>query len=40
LPGRKVLGYIVFEVPIASKVTAVTFDVQGGLGDTGEWQVK
>jgi hypothetical protein len=40
LPGRKALGYIVFEVPNASKVTSVQFGMEGGLGDTGQWQVK
>lgn len=41
LPGRKALGYVVFEVPNASKVTSVQFGMDVGLGGiTGEWQVK
>jgi hypothetical protein len=40
LPGKKTLGYIVFEVPDASKVASVKFGMEAGLGDTGEWQVK
>jgi len=38
-PGGKALGYIVFEVPTASKVSMVQFGTNSGFGGTGEWQV-
>jgi len=38
-PGGKALGYIVFEVPTASKVSMVQFGTDSGFGGTGEWQV-
>jgi hypothetical protein len=39
MPGDKALGYIVFEVPTASKVSMVPFGTDSGFGGTGEWQV-
>jgi hypothetical protein len=38
-PGEKALGYIVFEVPTTSKVTAVQFSMDSGFADSGEWTV-
>ena len=39
-PGGKALGYVVFEVPKASKVSAVQFGMDSGFADTGEWLAK
>lgn len=39
-PGGKALGYIIFEVPKKSKVTAVQFGMDSGFGGSGEWVVK
>lgn len=40
-PGEKVLGYIVFEVPKASKIVSVQFALNSGFADqTGQWTVS
>ncbi|MFF9124009.1 DUF4352 domain-containing protein [Streptomyces sp. NPDC014889] len=40
-PGAKGLGWIVFEVPKASKIGAVQFTMDSGFADqTGEWKLK
>lgn len=40
-PGEKVLGWIVFEVPKASKVQTVQFALDSGFADkTGQWNVS
>lgn len=40
-PGAKGLGWIVFEVPKASKVDTVQFTMDSGFADqTGEWKLK
>ncbi|MFF4803427.1 DUF4352 domain-containing protein [Streptomyces sp. NPDC001351] len=40
-PGAKALGWIVFEVPKASKVTTVHFAMDSGFADqTGEWKLS
>ena len=39
-PKGKALGYIPFEVPKASTVTATQFSMDSGFGETGEWLVK
>lgn len=36
-PGGKALGYLVFQVPIASKVAKIQFGQDSGFGETGEW---
>lgn len=39
-PGAKALGWIVFEVPKASKVSVVQFAMNSGFADqTGEWKL-
>lgn len=38
--GGKTLGYLVFEVPKASKMSAVQFGMDSGFADTGEWLAK
>ncbi|MEY9995712.1 hypothetical protein ABIE67_007744 [Streptomyces sp. V4I8] len=39
-PGGKALGWIVFEVPKASKVATVTFGMDSGFAEQiGEWQL-
>ena len=38
-PGEKALGYLVFEVPTTSNVTAVQFSMDSGLADSGKWTV-
>ncbi|MCF0078058.1 DUF4352 domain-containing protein [Streptomyces lomondensis] len=39
-PGAKALGWIVFEVPKASKVATVQFAMDSGFAEqTGEWQL-
>jgi hypothetical protein len=40
IPGGKALGYIVFQVPTTSKITAVQFGMDSGFGSTGEWAVS
>ncbi|MEU7340853.1 DUF4352 domain-containing protein [Streptomyces sp. NPDC007074] len=40
-PGAKALGWIVFEVPKASKVSVVQFGMDSGFADqTGEWKLS
>ncbi|MEV7112352.1 DUF4352 domain-containing protein [Streptomyces anulatus] len=40
-PGEKVLGWITFEVPTASKVVTVQFGLNSGFADqTGQWKVS
>ncbi|NDZ63576.1 DUF4352 domain-containing protein [Streptomyces cyaneofuscatus] len=40
-PGEKVLGWITFEVPKASKITTVQFGLNSGFADqTGQWKVS
>ncbi|MGW5928066.1 DUF4352 domain-containing protein [Streptomyces anulatus] len=40
-PGEKVLGWITFEVPKASKVVTVQFGLNSGFADqTGQWKVS
>ncbi|MFE2294767.1 DUF4352 domain-containing protein [Streptomyces sp. NPDC059452] len=40
-PGEKVLGWIVFEVPKASKVVSVQFALSSGFANqTGQWNVS
>ena len=39
-PGGVVVGYIVFQVPKASKVAKVQFSMDSGFGQTGEWTVS
>ncbi|MZF56930.1 DUF4352 domain-containing protein [Streptomyces sp. SID5594] len=40
-PGEKVLGWITFEVPKASKITTVQFGLNSGFADqTGQWRVS
>nr|WSS66748.1 DUF4352 domain-containing protein [Streptomyces sp. NBC_01177] len=40
-PGEKVLGWIVFEVPKASKIVTVQFALNSGFADqTGQWTVS
>ena len=38
-PGGKALGFLVFQVPTASKVAKVQFSQNSGFGETGEWTV-
>lgn len=40
-PGAKALGWIVFEVPKASKVSVVQFGMDSGFAQqTGEWKLS
>ncbi|MEU5036572.1 DUF4352 domain-containing protein [Streptomyces rubiginosohelvolus] len=40
-PGEKVLGWITFEVPKASKVVTVQFGLNSGFAEqTGQWKVS
>ncbi|WP_432147943.1 DUF4352 domain-containing protein [Streptomyces sp. bgisy029] len=40
-PGEKVLGWITFEVPKASKVVTVQFGLNSGFAEqTGQWEVS
>ncbi|MFE4691249.1 DUF4352 domain-containing protein [Streptomyces sp. NPDC056749] len=40
-PGEKVLGWITFEVPKASKIVSVQFALNSGFADqTGQWTVS
>lgn len=40
-PGEKALGYIVFEVPQASKVVSVQFTMDSGFADeTAQWTIS
>ncbi|MER5675784.1 DUF4352 domain-containing protein [Streptomyces sp. NPDC002238] len=40
-PGEKVLGWITFEVPKASKIASVQFALNSGYADqTGQWTVS
>ncbi|MCB5168011.1 DUF4352 domain-containing protein [Streptomyces bambusae] len=40
-PGDKALGYIVFEVPKASKIAKLHFALNSGFGpQTGQWNIK
>ena len=37
-PGKPAVGFITFEVPTSSKVTATQFTLNSGFGpETGEW---
>jgi hypothetical protein len=38
-PNGTAVGWIVFEVPKASKLTMVQFGLESGFGQTGEWKV-
>ncbi|MEU7280956.1 DUF4352 domain-containing protein [Streptomyces sp. NPDC045431] len=39
-PGEKVLGWVVFEVPKASKLASVQFAMNSGFSDeTGQWKL-
>lgn len=40
-PGEKALGYIVFEVPKASKIVTVQFTMNSGYADqTAQWKIS
>ncbi|WP_256097980.1 DUF4352 domain-containing protein [Streptomyces sp. MnatMP-M17] len=40
-PGEKALGYIVFEVPMGSKIASIQFAMNSGMADqTGQWSVS
>jgi hypothetical protein len=36
-PGGSALGYLVFEVPVASKIAKVQFSMDSGLAEAAEW---
>lgn len=36
-PGGKAVGYLVFQVPRASKIAGVQFGMNSGMGETAEW---
>jgi hypothetical protein len=38
-PNGTAVGWVVFEVPKASKLTMVQFGLESGFGQTGEWKV-
>ena len=40
-PGQKALGYIVFQVPTASKVAKVQFTMDSGYAfESGQWTIQ
>ena len=40
-PGQKAVGYVVFEVPVASKIARVQFTPDSGFADdSGQWLVR
>jgi hypothetical protein len=38
-PNSTVVGWVVFEVPKASKLAMVQFGLESGFGQTGEWKI-
>lgn len=38
-PGGRALGYLVFQIPKASRVAKVQFSMDSGFAETAEWTV-
>jgi hypothetical protein len=38
-PGNSALGWIVFEVPSAARITTAQFSLSSGFGNAGQWQI-